>query len=417
MNNKLFEYIFACPSAYHATAHTADILRGRGFTELSEGEAMHLEKNKSYFVTRNGSSLIAFRLPEDFDSFMMTAAHGDSPSFKVKENAAIATERFTRLSTERYGGMISSTWMDRPLSIAGRAVVMTEDGIESRLVDLKDPVAVIPNVAPHLDFKCEYDAKTDMLPLFSGDGDYADMIARAVGADKDEIISTDLFLYNPAPLTVVGDYVTAPRLDDLMCAFASLEAFLSAEASSAVQVFCLFDNEEVGSTTKQGAASTFLYDVLSGIAADFGKQLPVMLASSMLLSCDNAHAVHPNHPELADKNHSVYMNGGVVIKYNANQKYTSDGISAGLFKAMMKKAGLPYQEYANRADMRGGSTLGNILNTQVSLNTVDIGIAQLAMHSCLETAGAQDTQKMVDALTVFFESKVKMLSDGIYDIR
>ena len=170
MNNKLSEYILACPTAYHATAHTADILRSRGFIEISEGVPARLEGNKNYFVTRNGSSLIAFKLTDNVDSFMLTAAHGDSPAFKIKENAVIASERFTRLATERYGGMISSTWMDRPLSIAGRAVVMTDCGIESRLVDLKKPVAVIPNVAPHLDFKCEYYAKTDMLPLQQTEG-------------------------------------------------------------------------------------------------------------------------------------------------------------------------------------------------------------------------------------------------------
>ncbi len=414
MNSKLKDFIAACPTAFHTAAHTAQILRDNGFAELGEGSIP--EKNKNYFVTRNGSSIIAFKGSDALDSFMITAAHGDSPAFKVKDNAVLAGDGLQRLSTERYGGMISATWMDRPLSIAGRAVVVTDSGIESRLVDFKKPVAVIPNVAPHLDFKCDFDPKSDMVPVFSDSTDFYSALEAQLGVKREDVLSTDLFLYNPESLCELGELITAPRLDDLMCAFTSLEAFLSAKPSEAMPVFCVFDNEEVGSTTKQGAASTFLADTLRSVCAAYGCDLVALLRSSMMLSCDNAHAIHPNHPELADKNHSAVLNGGVVIKYNANQKYTSDAISAGIFKLIMKKAGVPVQQYANRADMRGGSTLGNIANTQVSLNTVDIGLAQLAMHSCLETAGARDTKHMIDALSAFYTSRITMLSDGKYRV-
>jgi len=237
----------------------------------------------------------------------------------------------------------------------------------------------------------------------------------AAGVNCEDVVATDAYLYNPACATEWGEYISAPRIDDLQCAFAALEAFLGAQESTSVPVYALFDNEEVGSQTKQGAASTFLYDVLCRVNAAMGgngETYARMVANSFMASCDNGHAVHPNHPEYADKNHSVYMNGGVVIKYNANQKYTSDGVSAGIFKLVCERAGVPYQLYCNRADMAGGSTLGNIANTQVSLNTVDIGLAQLAMHSSFETAGARDTEYMVKALTELYSMTLLKTSQG-----
>jgi aspartyl aminopeptidase len=249
-------------------------------------------------------------------------------------------------------------------------------------------------------------------------------VAEAAGVSEDAILTTDLFLYNPQPGMEWNGYVSAPRLDDLQCAFASLTAFLEsgkAEVKAAsLPVYCLFDNEEVGSQTKQGAASTFLYDVLNRISAACGLDAAGMarkVSQSFLVSCDNAHAVHPNHPEYQDKNHAVYMNSGVVVKYNANQRYTTDAVSAGLFGLICERAGVPVQRYANRADMPGGSTLGNIANTQVSLNTVDIGLPQLAMHSAYETAGAKDTEYMVKALTEFFGTEIRMGADGVYEVR
>jgi aspartyl aminopeptidase len=248
-------------------------------------------------------------------------------------------------------------------------------------------------------------------------------VAEVIGVSEEDILTTDLFLYNPQAGVEWSGYISAPRLDDLQCAFSSLTAFLDAGRREVqpdtVPVFCLFDNEEVGSQTKQGAASTFLYDTLSRVMDSCGftrDELSRKLASSFLVSCDNAHGVHPNHPEYQDKNHAVYMNGGVVVKYNANQRYTTDGVSAALFGLICEKAGVPVQRYANRADMPGGSTLGNIANTQVSLNTVDIGLAQLAMHSAYETAGARDTELMVKALTAFFLSRITAEGGGAYTL-
>lgn len=424
MVKKLFDYIAKAPTAYHACKNSAEILDGAGYTRLYEGEKWTLEAGRGYYVTRNGSSLIAFRVPKDeIGGFMIAAAHGDSPCFKVKENAELADSNYLRLSVERYGGMLCSTWLDRPLSIAGRAVVKNENGIEIKLFDLGFPCAIIPNVAIHMNRQANdgmsYNAATDMLPLFgeaAEKGKFYSMVAEAAGVKAEDIVSTDAYLYNADCGVEWGEFISAPRIDDLQCAFGALEAFLNSKnGADIVPVYALFDNEEVGSQTKQGAASTFLYDVMQRIVKASGgsdEDYCRAVAGSFMVSCDNGHAIHPNHPEHADKNHNVVMNKGVVIKYNANQRYTSDGVSSAVMKLVCDAAGVPYQLYCNRADMAGGSTLGNIANTQVSLNTVDIGLAQLAMHSAFETAGKKDTEYLVRALCEFYSREFKEIKNG-----
>ena len=422
MNQALFSYIAACPTAFQAAAHTAALLEAEGYRLLRETEEWTLEPGGRYYVMRNGSSLIAFRLPKGRPvGFMMTAAHGDSPTFKIKENAELTGENETRLSVEGYGGMLCASWMDRPLSVAGRAMVRTEDGVAMRLIDLHDDLALIPNVAIHMNRDANNGAKynfaVDMQPLYGEKGGFRRRIAEAAGVAEEDLLTHDLFLYNPQPGVEWGGYISAPRLDDLQCAFAALQGFLTAGESQSAAVYCLFDNEEVGSQTKQGAASTFLRETLERICDALGLTLRTMAAGSSLLSCDNAHAMHPNHPEYADKNHAVRMNGGVVIKYNASQRYATDAVSAALFQTVCEAAGVPFQRYANRPDMAGGSTLGSIANTQVSLNMADIGLAQLAMHSAFETAGAEDTAHMVQALKTFFGMTLRSGGDGTYQLR
>lgn len=419
MNQELFSYIAASPTAFQAVAHTALLLEQAGYRPLRESEEWSIEPDGRYYVTRNGSSLVAFRLPPERPcGFMMTAAHSDSPTFKIKENAELPGENGVRLSVEGYGGMLCASWMDRPLSIAGRVMVRTEKGVAMRLVDLKEPAALIPNVAIHMNREAnsgtKYNFAVDMQPLYGEKETFRHRIAAAAGVAEDDLLTHDLFLYNPQPGVMWGDYISAPRLDDLQCAFASLQGFLTADESRSACVYCLFDNEEVGSQTKQGAAGTFLREALERICDGLGVTLRTMAAGSFLLSCDNAHAVHPNHPEYADRNHSVRMNGGVVLKYNASQRYTTDAVSAALLQTVCQRAGVSLQRYANRPDMAGGSTLGSIANTQVSLNMADIGLAQLAMHSAFETAGAQDTAYMAQVLRTFFEASLQMDADGTY---
>lgn len=426
MNEKLFDFIKKSPTAYHACQTAADILTNNGYTELFEGEKWALKEKKGYFVKRNGSSVIAFRIPEgDKCRFMIAASHGDSPCLKVKENAEMTDKYYVRLSTETYGGMIYSSWLDRPLGVAGRVVVKTEKGVEIKLIDSEGAEAIIPNVAIHMNRQVNsgmnYNASVDLIPLWGAaeeEGSFKALVSQLADVEEKDILTTDLFLYNPQDGYEWSEFISAPRLDDLQCAYSSLEAFLASSTEGgdkAMPVYALFDNEEVGSQTKQGAASTFLYDVLKRVTYSLGgdeNSYLQALANSFMVSCDNAHSIHPNHPEYSDKNHTVHMNGGIVIKYNANQRYTSDAVSAALFKAICEEAEVPTQYYANRADMPGGSTLGNIANTQVSLNTVDIGLAQLAMHSSFETAGKRDTEYMVKALTAFYTKGIKATVNG-----
>lgn len=419
MNRELLEFIQQSPTAYHAVASASARLLEAGFTELNETEKWEIKAGGSYFTTRNGSSLIAFRIPEEpFDCYMMTASHGDSPCFKIKERAERGHDGYVSLSAEGYGGMLCATWMDRPLSVAGRVAVKCGDRISLRLVDLKEPVALMPSVAIHMNReaneKARFDAATDMQPLFrdmnGGAPDFAAMISDAMDVKKEDILSTDLYLYNPQPGVSWGDYVSSPRLDDLQCAFACLKGFLTAEKGKAATIYCLFDNEEVGSRTKQGADSTLLFDVLDRIALARGigqEEHARIKANSFMASADNAHAAHPNHGELRDPNQTARMNGGIVIKLNANQKYTTDAASSALFQMICKKAEVPVQFYANRADMKGGSTLGNISASKVSTDTVDIGLAQLAMHSCFETAGARDTEYLIRAVRSLYERSIR----------
>lgn len=421
-NTALFDFIAHCPTAFHTAATVCEALTAAGYTRLAESDAWTLEAGRGYFVSRGASSVIAFRAPEAFGGFVIAAAHGDSPAPKIKENADLKSEDYTELSVEPYGGMIFSTWFDRPLSVAGRVIVRTEDGIAARLCDLGVPTVVIPNVAIHMNRTMndgtKLNAAVDLLPLYGG-ADAEPLRARvadSLGVAVDDILSADLFVYNPQAGVEWNGYISAPRLDDLQCVYAALHGFLDAGCGAAAKVLAVFDNEEVGSRTQQGAASTFLCDVLRRVSAAFGRDYDAAVAGSLMLSCDNAHAIHPNHPEYADKNHRVRMNGGVVIKYNANRNYATDAWSAALFRVICTRAGVPVQLYANRADMPGGSTLGNIANTQVSLPTVDIGAAQLAMHSAYETAGAADTAYLYRAIKQAFETTLTAVSDGAAEI-
>lgn len=431
INRNLLEFLERSPSPYHAVANMAAMLDREGYLRLEEGEAWKLSEGQNYYVTRNGSALIAFRIPKkEFTGFQIMASHSDSPVFKIKSNAELEVDKkYLKLNVEKYGGMICAPWLDRPLSVAGRIVVQTEAGVETRLVAVDRDLMIIPNLAIHMNRNVndgyEFNAQKDMLPLIGGidaRGAFMKLIAAEAGVQEEEILDMDLFLCQRMKGTVLGlngELIASPRLDDLQCAFASLTGFLAAEPLDSVAVHCVMDNEEVGSGTKQGAASTFLKDILHRINTGMGRseeEYLMALSSSFMVSADNAHSVHPNHTDKADPTNRPYMNEGIVIKYSANQKYTTDAVSAALFKTICRKAEVPYQTFHNRSDMLGGSTLGNISNTQVALNTVDIGLPQLAMHSPYETAGSKDTSFLVDAAKVLFSSSVYGNGDGSYRV-
>ena len=415
---EMLEFIDKSPTCFQAVKNIGDMLSAAGLAELREADEWKLERGKGYFVTRNESSVIAFRIPEQLSGFHIAAAHSDSPSFKVKESPeSTVEEHYVRLNTEKYGGMILSTWLDRALSVAGRIAVNGEKGIETRLVNVDKDLLVIPNVAIHMNRDMNngvaYNPQVDMLPLFAdcSGGEKRSLmscVAEAAGVNEEDIMGHDLFLYTREKgrlLGESGEFVLAPRLDDLQCAFSVTKAFVESVPEQYVNVCAVFDNEEVGSGTKQGADSTFLEDVLWRICEALGlsrSEYLRMLAGSFLISADNAHAVHPNHPEKADPTNRPYLNGGIVIKYHGSQKYTTDAVSAAKLKSLCKRADVPFQTYANRSDIAGGSTLGNISTAHVSVSSVDIGLPQLAMHSAVETAGMCDTKYAVDMLKVFF---------------
>lgn len=428
---ELFQFIENSPSCFHAIETIRKKLNGEGFIELVEGRSWQIEKGKKYYVTRNLSSIIAFKIPEnDFKNFHIVASHSDSPTFKIKENAEIeVNNKYVKLNTEKYGGMICSTWFDRPLSIAGRILVKEGNLVKTHLVNIDKDLVIIPNLAIHMNRAVndgyKYNAQIDMLPLYGDNtskGSLMKTVAQSVGVEEDSILGTDLFLYNRMRGTKIGansEYISSPRLDDLECAYASLSAFLSETNSNSASVYCVFDNEEVGSGTKQGADSTLLYDVLRRINMCLGnseEDYYKLIASSFMISADNAHALHPNYSDKSDPTNKVYINDGIVIKYNANQKYTTDAVSASIFKSICDSVNVPYQTFTNRSDILGGSTLGNISNAHVSLNTIDIGLAQLAMHSTYETAGAKDVTYLIEALKAFYNTSIEQVEDGQYII-
>lgn len=426
---QLFKFIENSPSCFHAIKTITEELKNEGFVEIKEKDTWQIEQGKKYYVTRNLSSVIAFKIPQnDFKSFNIVASHSDSPTFKIKENAEIeVNNKYVKLNTEKYGGMICSTWFDRPLSIAGRILVKENNAVKTHLVNIDKDLVIIPNLAIHMNREVndgyKYNAQIDMLPLYgdnSSKGSLMKTIAKEVNVEEESILGTDLFLYNRMNGTKIGsneEYISSPRLDDLECAFTSLSAFLSENTSNSASVYCVFDNEEVGSGTKQGADSTFLYDVLRRINISLGKteeDYYRLISSSFMVSADNAHALHPNYTDKSDLTNKVYMNDGIVIKYNANQKYTTDAVSASIFKTICDSVDVPYQTFTNRSDILGGSTLGNISNAHVSLNTIDIGLAQLAMHSTYETAGAKDVTYMIDAIKAFYNTSIEQVEDGQY---
>ncbi len=431
VSKELLSFISASPTAFHAVKTVSEILKENGFTELNENGSWELISGGKYYLTRNRSSIIAFKVPTSKlpSSYMIAAAHSDSPSFKIKHNPESDSAGYLRINTEKYGGMLCATWLDRPLSCAGRVTILDNGKVTTKLVDLDRDLFMIPSVAIHMNRNANenatYNPAIDMQPICgsaSSKGELMKLISKACGIKESDIASYDLYLYPRTAGTVWGvkdEYISSPRLDDLQCVFSALKGLIASEQGDSLPLLLVSDNEEVGSSTKQGADSTFLSDVLKRINRSLGgneDDYVKAVASSFMVSADNAHAIHPNHPEYADKNNAPVINGGIVIKHNASQLYTTDAVSAAIFEALCKKAGVPTQHFANRSDIRGGSTLGNISGTQVSVNTVDIGLPQLSMHSSYETAGVKDTEYLIEAMKTLFSSSLKMTADGEYEI-
>ncbi|MCI5997417.1 MAG: M18 family aminopeptidase [Peptoniphilaceae bacterium] len=430
ISQELLSFIDSSKSMFHSVDTMKKYFDKAGYTFLPESTKWEIKKGGNYYTTRNNSSILAFQVGELLDDyhFQITASHSDSPTYKVKAVPELEGPfEFLRLNVEGYGGMIDSSWFDRPLSIAGRVLIRENGKIVNKLFNIDKDILMIPNVAIHLNREVNngyaYNKQVDLLPLFSAGelkkGDFDKMVADELGVKVEDVISKDLFLVNRQRQCIWGykdEFVSTPKLDDLQCAFTSMKAFLDSKNEHSINVCVVFDNEEVGSNTKQGAMSTFMKDALMRVNSSLGfgvDEYHQAVAKSFLVSCDNAHALHPNHPELYDQTNRTYLNKGIVIKEAANQKYTTDAFSRAIFLEICKRVDVPVQFFANRSDKVGGSTLGNLSNIQVSLHALDIGIAQLAMHSSYETCGIKDTAYMIEALKEFYSTNIKIdCADG-----
>lgn len=441
ITTELCDFISRSPSCYHVINNVKQLLEAAGFKQLKEDTHWNLSSGTSYYVTRNDSSLIAFSLPAgEIYNYQIIASHCDSPSFKIKENPEIPQDGgYIKLNVEKYGSPLFAPWFDRPLGIAGRLVIEENGTLKTQLVDTKRAVAMIPSLAIHMNRKvneeASYKVQTDMLPLF-GDGaataSFQKVMADAAAVSPDQILGSDLFLYDRSSPSFWGsneEYFSCQKLDDLQNVFASVKALTASAKNGANQlspdakpltICCIFDNEEVGSRTKQGADSTFLSDVLERIAFSLKlspEDRKVLLSRSFMVSADNGHAVHPNHPEKADPVNRPVLNGGVVIKHSAAQKYTSDAVSAAIFRSICRRAEIPTQEFTNHSDNPGGSTLGNISSAHVSIPSVDIGCPQLAMHGPYETSGIKDTYYMIKAMEAFYRTLIYKDPDSGYSLK
>lgn len=422
----LMDFLDSSVTMFHAINECEKVLQRSGFTYLPENEKWNINKGK-YYTKRNSSSLIAFDIAEGDYRFQISAAHSDSPTFKLKDRPVIEANGYLKLNVEGYGGMINATWLDKPLTLAGRVMVNTDKGIETRLLHIDRDLLIIPNVPIHFNREINkgfaFNNQVDMLPILSAgnlkEADFDNILAKELGIEPEAILAKDLYLVNRQKAAIIGfdnELISSGRLDDLECVYTSLRGFVEAENKNHINVFAVFDNEEVGSVTKQGAMSTFLASTLDRVNTALGKSKEEYyraIAKSILISCDNAHAVHPNHPELFDVKNRPVLNQGIAIKESANQKYTTDAFSRAILKKILEKKNIPYQTFANRSDIAGGSTLGNLSNTVVSMNAVDIGLPQLAMHSAYETAGAKDVVYAFETLKAFFEANIDIKDDKV----
>ena len=431
MIHQLFDFIQCSPTASHTVATVRAMLLQEGFTQLLETDPWQLEPGGKYFTIRGMSSLMAFQVPKrDFRAFSVVAPHGDSPCFKVKESPEMRVDgKYTKLNTEVYGGMQLALWTDRPLSVAGRLFLRTEGGVRSCLVDAGRDLVLIPSLAIHMNRRAnagqEYQVQRDLLPLYGGaeaEGLTA-LLARESGLDPADVLGQDLFVYNRQAPSIWGagrEFLSSPHLDDVQCAFASLTGFLESGGGAGLPIHVVFDNEEVGSSTRQGAASTLLEDTLRRIAAGLGLSEPsylAKLARSFLLSADNAHAMHPNYPDKCDPVNRPRLGGGVVLKHSGSQKYTTDGASSAIVHLLAERAGIRLQTFTNHADIPGGTTLGNLSVQHVPVRSADVGIAQLAMHSPYETCGCGDTADLAALARALFSSSLMETGEEAYQLQ
>jgi aspartyl aminopeptidase len=425
LSQELIDFIYDSPTAFHTVKSIRKILDDHGFSELKEEEKWEINKGGKYYFVKNDSAIIAFTAGKgelENTGFKIIGAHTDSPTFRIKPMPEIIADGYVKLNTEIYGGPILNTWLDRPLSLAGRAALKSDNTLKPiiKLVNVKRPVLIIPNLAIHMNREMnkgvELNGQKDMLPVLSlvndtlkKDNYLLNLLASELNVNKEDIIDFDLFLYEFEKGSIIGlnnEFISSSRLDDLTMVYAGVKAIAESPISDSTNVLVCFDNEEVGSSTKQGADSPMLSSVLERIAMCLGKNKEDYyraLAQSFIISSDSAHAVHPNSPEKADPVNRPEMNKGPVIKISARQSYTSDSVSIAIYSEICKKAGVPVQKFVNRSDEKGGSTIGPISSSHISIRSVDIGTALLAMHSVRELSGVYDQLYVTKSFKKFYE--------------
>jgi aspartyl aminopeptidase len=420
-------FLDSCPTPFQVTDYIKNELKQDGFEELQDHSPWSLQPGTSYFVTRNESALIAFRIPSDKPhGFMIGASHDDSPALKIKPDPETESAGLIRLNVEGYGGLLHTPWFDRPLAIAGRVCVKTPGGIQSRHLFIDRDLCIIPSLAIHMDRSVNTDGhvfgiQKEMLPVFRSKDDptsFLKLLADELHVAETDILSHDLIVFPHTKAALIGadaSMISAPHLDDLQCTFASLEGFRSAAPSESIPMLAVFDHEEVGSTSLQGANGTFLEDTLHRIEECLHlskNEFYSCCGSSFLLSADNSHAVHPNYPEKADPTCRPKMNGGIVIKYASSTAYLTDAVSSALVEDLCSSISVPVQHFANHSNIPGGSTLGRLSVQHIGIRTADIGLAQLAMHSPYETAGVRDTEYLTKLFQSFYSASLQKEADG-----
>ena len=420
-NEELFSFIEAATCSFTGVKEIKRILLEYHFIELEENEIWHLENNQKYFVTRNDASIIAFTLG-NHDSFNITCTHIDTPSLAIKPKNAIYEKNYLKINVTPYGGLLNYAWLDEPLSIAGRVIIKNKNTYYKEIIDLKKPLLCIPSVAIHQNANANEDlslnSQIDMLPFLSL-SDTKEPIKKLISEQiklkqNDEICDYDLFLYtteNPTYFGLKKECILSPRIDDLACVYPALKGFINQKKNQNNTIFCAFNSEEIGSLTKEGADSSFLMDILKRIIAQEEKELSTILNNSTILSADNTHATHPNHPGNSDINNEALLNKGIVISKDSSS--TTDSITSSLFKGICESAHVPYQDFVSKNDMTSGSTLSGISLRHVSIDSIDIGLGELAMHGAKEIMGSKDSYYLYLAFKKFYETKIIKEKDRI----
>lgn len=413
MVNTMIDFINKSPTAFSAISNIKKILLEKNYIELFEEDEYKIQKGQKYFITRNDTSIIAFNVGKKLEtpSLQICASHSDCPSFKLKPNPIIKTKNGIKLNVEVYGGALLRPWFDRPLSIAGRIIINKDDSIESKEFIDDEPFCILASMAPHLSKdieKKELKPEIDLLPIVSlkEEFDLNEYLACKLNVDKKNILGFDLYLYPFEKGYVWGDkeFITSNHIDNLECAYTTLMGFVDNFNDENINTYVCFDNEEVGSLTRQGAYSDFMVSNIQRICSSLEIDFEQLKTRGIMLSCDNAHGLHPNHEDLYDKENAPILNEGIVIKHNANQSYTTDSLSGSLLKKLLDDNKIPYQMFANKTGARGGSTLGNLSNNQISLMSIDVGLAQWAMHSPIETCGYKDVEYMINVSRCFYKA-------------